>query len=300
MKRLIAITLILAAALTVALVLGNCDQAGKKVTIRYKFQPNMKMNYQQIARGLVRVRDLNRDKLTHDESAKNTMNIEYFVRRLLADSTAEIIDSKTYTSESKNRLDSTGADSTTTETKTPPQMIKYIKSNGRLVDMEYVSDTAKGSLDYSKEYYKQGFPVFPNGPVGQGYSWTQSTTVVLPDGPMEASTTYTIKSFARERGYDCVVIEYDGVSIIPLPEYDKEDYVLISGVDNMRSKGHMYFAYKEGVVVLLKERWILDSDRTKVIKTADTVAGYEPGDTVHLNVAIEYDVDYYLQKLEMP
>ena len=300
MKRLTAVFLILTASLGATLALTSCDQTGKKVTIRYKFQPDMTMHYRQITRGLIRVRDIGRDKLTHDESAENTMDIEYFVRRILEDSTAEVIDTKTYTSQWKNQLDTTGSDSTMSKTKKSPQLVKYIQPNGRLVDMEYVSDTAKGSLDYSKEYYKQGFPVFPDGPVGQGHSWTQSTTVVLPDGPMEASTTYTIRSFARERGYDCVVIEYDGVSIIPLPEYDKEDYLLISGVDNIRSKGHMYFAYKEGVMVLAKERWIMDSDRTEVLKKADTVQGYQAGDTVHVNVAIEYDVDYYLQKLEMP
>lgn len=300
MKKLTAALLILAALLTATINLTGCDQAGKKVTIRYKFQPNMKMSYQQVTRGVVMVRDLNRDKLTHNESAENTMNIEYFVRRVLDDSTAEIIDSKTYKSTSRDQLDTTGADTATTSTKETPQIVKYMKPNGRLVDMEYVSDTAKGSLDYSKEYYKQGFPVFPDGPVGQGYSWTQSTTVVLPDGPMEASTTYTIKSFARERGYDCVIIEYDGVSIIPLPGYDKGDYTLIAGVDKMTSKGHMYFAYKEGIVVMLKERWLLDSDRTEVLKKVKEGSDYRVGDTVPKNVAIEYDVDYYLQKLEMP
>jgi hypothetical protein len=300
MKRLTVILLTLATILTVVLALGSCDQGGKRVTIRYKFQPDMKMLYKQITRGMIMIRDVDQDKLTHSESAETTMNIEYFVRRLLDDSTAEIIDSKTTTSRWTNRLDSTGTDSVETKTKTSPQVVKYIKPNGRLVDMEYASDTAHGSLDYSKEYYKQGFPVFPDGPVGQGHSWTQSTTVVLPDGPMEAQTTYIIKSFARERGYDCVIIEYDGVSIIPLPEYEKEDYLLIAGVDNIRSKGHMYFAYKEGIVVMLKERWLMDSDRTKLIKQADTVMGYQPGDTVQLNIAIEYDVDYYLQGLEMP
>jgi len=300
MKRLTAVCLTFAAILSVALVFGSCDQAGKKVTIRYKFQPNMKMSYQQITRGLVKVRDINQDKLTHDESAETTMDIEYFVRRLLEDSTAEVIDSKTYTSSWTDRLDSTATDSIHSKTKESPQVVKYMQPNGRLVDMKFASDTARGNLDYLKEYYKQGFPVFPDGPVGQGHSWTQTTTVVLPDGQMEASTTYTIKSFARERGYDCVVIEYDGVSIIPLPEYDAERHTLISGVDNIQSKGHMYFAYKEGVMVLAKERWLMDSDRTKVLKEADTVMGYQPGDTVRLNIAIEYDVDYYLQKLEMP
>jgi len=300
MNRLTAIVLTIAVALAATLLLSTCDQIGKRVTVRYKFQPGMKMTYQQITRGLVKVRDLTRDTLTHDELAETTMDIEYYVRRLLDDSTAEIVDSKTWKSKSENRLDSSTFDTALKEPQKSPQIIKYMKPNGRLVDMGYTSDSARGRLEYLKEYYKQGFPVFPEGDIGQGHTWTQTTTVVLPDGPMEASTTYTIKSFARERGYDCVVIEYDGVSIIPLPVYEKDEYSIVVGVDNIASKGHMYFAYKEGLVVLLRERWILDSDRTLVRKKADTLYNYEPGDTVDINIAIEYDVDYYLTGLEMP
>ena len=301
MNRLTAIVLTIAVALAATLLLATCDQTGKRVTVRYKFQPGMKMTYQQVTRGLVKERDMTLDTLTHDALAEETMDIEYYVRRLLDDSTAEIVESITWKSKSENRLDSSTYDTVLKEPQKSPQIIKYMKPNGRIVDMEYVSDTVRGKMEYLKEYYKQGFPVFPEGGIGQGHTWSQTTTVVLPDGPMEASTTYTIKSFARERGYDCVVIEYDGVSIIPLPVCrSEEEYDILGGVDNITSKGHMYFAYKEGIVVLLRERWILDSDRTIVRKKAHTLFNYEPGDTVDINIAIEYDVDYHLTGLEMP
>jgi hypothetical protein len=300
MKRLSAVLATVGSALIVSLVFNACDQGTKKVNIRFKFQPEMRLEYQQITKGLVKVYDLDRDTLVTDEFAENTMDLEYLVRRILEDSTAEIIDTRKLHVVYRNRLDSLSADSVMEKSKEPTQLIRYVKPNGALIDMEFASDTARGNIDYYKEYYKQGWPVFPSGEVSQGHSWTQTTTVVLPDGPAEASTTYTVKSFARERGYDCVVIEYDGTLIIPLPGHSGEKYDVIGGVDHIVSKGHMYFAYQQGAVVLLKERWILDSERTKVFKVVDSTYGYGPGDTAHYNVAIEYDVDYSLQKLVIP
>lgn len=283
-----------------SLVMFACDQAPKKVELKFKFQPGLKLTYQQVTRGLIRIRDRSNDELWHDKSTEATMDIEYFVRRILEDSTAEVVESKSYHVLTKDKVVSAGADSTEEKSKKSPDLIKFMAPNGRLIGIEYATDTSRAKLDYIKEYNQQGLPVFPAGPVGQGYSWSQTTTVVLPDGPIEASTTYTIKSFGRERGYDCVVIEYDGNSIIPLPPWESEDEALISGVDNIMSKGHLYFAYKEGVIVLARERWVLDSDRTIVKIVADTVHDYQAGDTVLINMGIEYDVDYYLTKLETP
>lgn len=281
------------------LFLVTCDQTGKRVSIRFKFQPGLTLTYEQVTSGLIQVHDRTSGKLFKDEFAKTTMDIEYYVRQILEDSTAEIVESKKWRSRSDSRLDSNRSDSVIERMKQSPQIIKYLKPSGKLVDAEYVSDTARRNLEYLKEYYKQGFPEFPAGDIGQGHSWSQTTTVVLPDGPVEASTTYTVKSFARERGYDCVVIEYEGISIIPLSAYSSEKEDLVAGVDNIVSKGHLYFAYKEGVMVLARERWVLDSDRTVIKNEADTVNGYEAGDTVLINIGIEYDVDYYLTGMEI-
>ncbi|MCJ7489863.1 MAG: hypothetical protein MUO87_06945, partial [Thermoplasmata archaeon] len=111
---------------------------------------------------------------------------------------------------------------------------------------------------------------------------------------------YNVMSFARERGYDCVVIEYDGVCIVPLPQRTGKEHKLLSGVDRITSKGHWYFAYKEGFLVSMKERWTLESDRTIYRLVADTCHGYEAGDTIPMHVGLEYDVDYYLTNITMP
>jgi hypothetical protein len=287
-------------ALLLAISLASCDQGTKKITIRYKSLPGMNLAYQQITRGIQEVVDRKTGKVISKEYLVTTLDLTTSVRRVLEDSTAENLVTRKWQQRYIDLQKKNSADTVTKQPMAEEPMIEYSKPNGRLVDIAYASDTSEGDLSYLKEYTRQGWPVFPDGEVGQGYSWTQTTTVVLPEGPVEASTTYTVKSFARERGYDCVVIEYDGVCIVPLPPRTGKEHKLLSGVDRITSKGHMYFAYKEGFLVSLKERWLLESDRTINRLVADTVHGYEAGDTIPMHVGLEYDVDYYLTNITTP
>lgn len=287
-------------ALVLAISLASCDQGTKKITIRYKSLPGMNLAYQQITRGVQEVVDHRTGKVISKEYLVTTLDLTTSVRRVLEDSTSENLVTRKWQQRYIDLLKKNSADTVTKQPIAEEPMLEYSKPNGRLVDIAYASDTVEGDLSYLKEYTKQGWPVFPDGEVGQGYSWTQTTTVVLPEGPVEASTTYTVKSFARERGYDCVIIEYDGTCIVPLSPRTGKEHKLLSGADRITSKGHMYFAYKEGFLVSLKERWLLESDRTVNRLVADTVHGYEAGDTIPMHVGLEYDVDYYLTNITMP
>jgi hypothetical protein len=287
-------------AFVLAYALTACDQGTKKVKIRYKYVPGMSVAYQQVTRGVEEVVDRATGQKIAREYLITTLDLTSSVRRVLEDSTSENLVQRTWQQRYVDLLKKGPADTVTRQTMPEQPMLEYAKPNGRLVDIEFASDTVEGDLSYLKEYTKQGWPVFPDGEVGLGHSWTQSTTVVLPEGPVEASTTYSIKSFARERGYDCAVIEYDGVCIVPLPQRTGKEHKLLSGVDRITSKGHMYFAYKEGFLVSLKERWLLESDRSIYRLVADTVHGYAAGDTVPMHVGLEYDVDYYLTGITMP
>jgi hypothetical protein len=229
-------------ALLLVISLTACDQGTKKIRIRYKYIPGMNFAYQQVTRGIEEVADSETGKVISKEYLVTTLDLTSSVRRVLEDSTAENFVLRKWQQRYVDLLQKNPTDTVSKQPMTDEPMLEYSKPNGRLVDIEYASDTVEGDLSYLKEYMKQGWPVFPDGEVGQGHSWTQTTTVVLPEGPVEASTTYSVKSFARERGYDCAVIEYDGVCIVPLPQRSGKEHKLLSGVDRITSKGHLYFA----------------------------------------------------------
>jgi len=300
MNRSTGAVLSVLVALLLAISLASCDQGTKKVRIRYKYLPGMVLAYQQVTRGIQQVVDSKTNKIIAKEYLVTTLDLTAAVRRMLEDSTSESLINRKWQQRYVNLLAKPSTDTVQREPMIDEPMLEYMRPNGRLVDLEYASDTIEGDLSYLKEYTEQGSPVFPDGEIGQGHSWTQTTTVVLSEGPVEASTTFTVKSFVRERGYDCAVIEYDGTCIIPLPSRRGKEHNLLSGVDKVTSKGHLYFAYKEGFLVSMKERWLLQSDRTISRIVADTVHGYEAGDTVPMRIALEYDVDFYLTSITMP
>ncbi|MBD3258431.1 hypothetical protein GF377_08355 [candidate division GN15 bacterium] len=290
-----ALVLLLLAAL-VGLALGMaCDQGERKVTLRFKFKPGMEIEYKQTASGTLRV--FRSDSLVSDRANDYTAMLTWYVRRVLEDGTAEIVESKTF-----NLTETETGESGRVDTvKEERDIIMYVKPNGKVEDLETSESGENKSLTYLKNYLEQGQPVFPDRELGEGYSWIQTTKVILPDGPMDASTTYEVKSFVRERGYDCVVVAYDGNLIIPLEKMHEKSYKLIQGVDNIQASGHIYFAYEEGLVVRQTEKWVLDRDASwSVVEVDTTMASMKnvvPGDTVVNNIKIEYDVDHVLVDL---
>ncbi len=276
--------------ITASLIVGcilwallGCDQGEKRVSLQFKFTPDTRLFYKELSKGSAKVTE--NDSITSDRYAELNWTLEWYVRRILEDSTAEIVETRTY------RYTALEKDSSKADTMAHTDDITmYMKPNGKIVDLE-PTKSRESRISYLKSYTEQGQPVFPSGELAQGYSWTQSTKVILPDGPIEASTTYEIKSFARERGYDCVVIAYDGNMAIPLEPMKEKGYELISGVDRITSKGHLYFAYKEGMIVVQMERWLLEGER---------YGSKEGKDPVNTRIMIEYDVDHWLAGVEHP
>ena len=279
MKKITAILILVIAGL----ILATCEQGDKKVRLRIKYKPEMKLTYEQLAKGNVLVRA--GDSVVRDRVNEITTSLELYVRRIVDDSTAEVVQNMSYRYKSFDRIDSTQTDTV----EQGHEMILYIAPNGRVVDLEFTSEEAQSSTAYLKNFYDQGMPVFPSGEISQGYNWTQTYKVILEDEEMEASTTYEIKSFAREHGYDCAVIAYDGNLILPIEGCPK-DSTLRHGIDRVSATGLMYFAYKEGFVIFQRERWLLDGDRHKVVDGKPTV----------YNVTVEYDVVFSLKELHRP
>lgn len=269
-----------------------CDQGQRKVTIRFKFKQGMKLDYRQTAKGSLQ--SYRADSLMSDRFNEYTVLLGWYVRRVLDDGTAEIVESKDFKLTATDKS-SPGRADTVTEQR---EIIMYVKPNGKVEDLEYSNGEQKSKVTYMKNYIEQGQPVFPARELREGDSWTQTTKVILPDGPMDASTTYEITSFARERGYDCVIIAYDGNLIIPLDKMSEEHYKMLSGVDNIHASGHIYFAYEEGMIVRQTEKWLMNGERTWEVLSPDTskesYRNLKPGDTVTNKVVLEYDVNHVL------
>ncbi|MDD4050920.1 MAG: hypothetical protein PHR28_03325, partial [candidate division Zixibacteria bacterium] len=152
-----------------------------------------------------------------------------------------------------------------------------IAPNGRVVSFRMVGESTAQWENYARQYYEQGVPVFPDGPIGVDSSWTQKVTVTLLDGSQEeAATTYRIKGTTYKLGYQCVVIEYQGKMVFPLFP-DSADTTGLQGVDRVEAKGILYYGYEVGTAISSDEsrRLILDRTSIKEGKKVHATAEYE-------------------------
>ena len=256
--------------LSLVLILAfSCDQGTKKVILRYKHKAGYEMIYETTVKSHLKV--LEADTVAKESSSVVKYRINNVVKRVLEDSTFEVYSTATRLSESVTTKDTTMEQG---EAKAWERIV-YFKPNGKTIDVEFPEPIDSAWAEYIRESYKQGLPVFPDGPVYVGYSWTQTTKVLVDSESSVSSTTYEVKSFAREKGYDCVVIEYTGNMVIPIKPYSTEKTKgMREGVDRMDMKGVVYFAYKEGLAISFRENWKLNGDR-KLIKGDSTITSYQ-------------------------
>jgi len=289
LKRSTILTILAVAALAAAGLHTGCDKSGKKVLLRFKLKSGMELDYRLTARGPMQ--EYTDDSLTTDVYVEAQEDFTCTARRVLEDGTIEKLFTGKWQSRRRPRTDSVFADTSLRESPAP-EFVRYIKPNGKTIDLELLSDTSQAEETWLKQYHEQTYPVFPDEEVAPGYSWTQSTRVLLPEGPTNVATTYTITGFERVSGYDCAVIGYDGHSLIPLAPQKWEKSELLSGIEDIRFKGHLNFAYREGIEVSAKERWLYEGNR-RVFRKAS-------GDTVSEKEIVEYDIDWGLVGVKNP
>lgn len=266
-----------------ALICLGCNQGGKSVRLQYKFEPGLRLVYEQVSKGTAKASL--RDSLISDRTNEIMAEVESTIRRIVDDTVGEISEKSKFRFKSFNKVDSSRIDST----EPGRELIMYIAPNGKVLDLQFVSGKEDVNVSYLKNFYEQGMPVFPSQEIGQGYTWTQSTKVLLDEGPMDASTTFKVESFVREQGYDCVVLSYDGNLVLPL-EPVASDTLKRHGVDRIHTSGKLYFGYKQGIVVLQRETWDLQGDRKRVVG----------GQEQPYKVSVNYEVTYALRELYPP
>ncbi len=268
----------------VALLTFGCTEGERTVSLKFKYEPGMTLNYKQVTKSSSEV--FEGDSLTKERSSEYDVTMVANITSVDKDGTAELLDSTVWQWTEPGKKDSTVLDTIEKVLVTTV----FIQPNGKYVDIA-VPEGEDRSPTWLKNYYEQGMPVFPPGELSPGYSWTQSTKVLLPDETLNATTTYRIKSLARESGYDCALLEYDGNMIIPMDKHvtDTSEY---TGYDEIKMTGVTYFAYTEGIVVIERQQWEITGHR--VLHTFAT------GKMTDILVATKADVDYRLVSLERP
>ena len=161
----------------VCLFFIGCVQGDKKVTLRLKYQPGMKLVYDQTTKSGTRVTA--GDSLIEESSHTYNVDISFDIISLAEDGTAEILDSSTWSYEVVSKEDS--SQMKTVERSRVSTM--FVQPNGRYTDLILSSEEKLSTVTWLKSYFEQGMPVFPDGELTPGYSWTQSTKVLLPEEP---------------------------------------------------------------------------------------------------------------------
>jgi len=261
----------------VIIVASGCDQGDKKVVLRYKYIPGLTLSYEQTFNRSVKV--IEDDSVINDYSSDYRATIIQEITDIYDDGSTALTELDTWFYKVPSKEDTTVME----EHEFKRELKLKVRPDGKVLDIEFPDKESRSSVAYIKNIYEQGMPVFPSEEITPGYNWTQTTKVMLPNGIMEASTTYKFQSIARESGYDCAIIECDGNLVIPVEE-EPSDSLMRTGIDHIQTTGKLYFAFKEGIVVLQRERWIVDGDRTKKIRGVET----------DYKVALEIDTEFKL------
>jgi hypothetical protein len=210
------------------------------------------MVFEGIQRGHARLTE--GDSLLTHWSFEKERTIEEAVTALGRDSTAEVTNTEEWRYASFVRNDSILADTT----RRVERLTFRISPDGRVVDLDFSRKTSGFDMAYTENWLSRSWPVFPEGDVTLGHSWTQTTRVTTDGDLTDASCTYRLESFARERGYDCVTIAYTGDLTVRTGSGGTEPTARVNRVSLV---GLMYFAYKEGIVVSVRDRYTLEGWR---------------------------------------
>lgn len=260
-----------------AVFISGCSQSERKVRLRFNYQPGLELTYLQTSKRHVRL--LSGDSLIDNYSMMATGTITQLVGEVSPDGSARVRELSVWESHPLDRWPATIAPEN--------EVTEYeiaVLPDGKITAIKAVSGQDDTALDYIENQYRQGGPVFPEGELSPGHSWTQTTTVKLPDYTLEATTTYRITALAREAGYDCALIEYEAKMVIPV-ETDSPGRPGTAEFDRISGTGLIYFAYNEGLVVLQREHWTVQGNRPQLVN----------GSLKPFRIAMDHSLDFCLK-----
>lgn len=271
-KRLTAAAVLIA----IATLISGCTEGNKTILLRYKFVQGTTTIYETSYKGITRVQI--GDSVVVDRSNEVISRDNVYVRKMVDDTTYDLLETRTLRFHIVNRLDSSIVDTTRVE----DPVIMRVTTRGRVLHAGPPEELTKQIFDKSSDSYTQELPVFPVDLVTRGQEWTQETTILDGDRTLKATTTYKVESFLRERGFDCVTVSYKGNAILPPNQSEPGNRHV---TNRLSVSGLMYFAYTEGFVVSQRERRIIEGTGNQT---------WEGKEKLPVRVAVEYDIELSL------
>ncbi len=278
--------IITAAILTIfcVIIITSCEQDQNSILLNYKFTQGTKLTYEQVLNRTVIVTE--NDSIIKDYTTSVTAKVSQDISDVLEDGSASINEIDTWYFETPSKDDSTKIE----KKEMSRELILKAQPNGKVYDIIFTGEEDVASREYIKSIYEQGMPEFPSDEISPGESWTQSTEVTLADGTiMKPSTTYKFREYKIEKGYNCALIDCEGTLVIPLVP-DPEDTTQRTGIDNIMTTGTIYFAYEEGMTVLLTEHWTINGKRKRL----------HEGEMAEYYIKVETESEYKLTEYVKP
>lgn len=277
---------------TALLATSGCDKASKTIRLRLKLPPGLVTTYDftQRSKAIAMVGDSVISESTHDRKAKYSERTD----SLSGDTASWVTVTSLMSSGS-----TTKNDTTITDTVTEEKQYSYLgQVNGEILTLIPISGVDQEWAENQMEYLKQVQPTFPETDMTVGFTWTKNVKVMLFGETREANGVYTLKSFVRDRGYDCAVIDYEGHYILPVDK-QSEKYK-VTGASTITTKGTLYFAYREGILVQDRTWWVVNSDRTVNYLVDSEDGKHKAGTKREVNVVTEGDSQYTLADVTFP
>lgn len=184
------------------------------------------------------------DSVVYSTMRTLDFDISQRVLRVLPDSTAAVEEKSSMMLTAANSKDSTLRD-TVRENRT---FVLYEAPNGKIVDFESQTPMDSTYLAHFRSWYEQACPIFPDSAVGVGSTWEIRNAVTVDSQVMQTSTSFKVRGFERFKGYDCIVVDFDGTIVLPIAVM-KSDSLVRGGRDEIHVVGTFWFAYNEGLFV---------------------------------------------------
>ena len=223
----------------ILIVLSGCGEQKKEVRLVFKFPADKIYHFTYDNKTTVIIYENGAQTISNERSDRISYSQE--TTETIDSATSRLLFSYTQTNEDENSQNRWNTEC-------------IMASDGKIVEFFPDSNVSEESFEYYRRLFEQTSPIFPSELVPEGYSWSNRYKVLLDEGMTDAATTYKIRAFVREAGYDCAVIEYNGNMLIPLGTDPIGDgSVTVSGVDRVEVEGVTYFSYTKGILIRQEE-----------------------------------------------